>query len=167
MFDQGGLLTEADSRAVPHTRAEFDWAHCREPQHRVGPPAAGDTVLYRHEPWATPTEATVEWVQPADDVDDPHLWIVQTDQWERPMLHGGQPVMRPKADPWPLVRLRTKFGRVDTREARLRGSPGWLPPDWERRYRPVPEVSGPAGPALFVQPTVEPAPGPAPAPTGG
>lgn len=167
MFDQGGNtpLTEADSRPIPYTRAEFDWAHSRESRHWVPVPTEGDTVLYRHDPWATPTEATVEWVQPADDIDDPHLWVVQTDERGGVLLHHGQPVMAPKPDPWPVLRLKTRFGPVETREARLRGAPGWLPIDWQARWRPVPHVSGPVGLPLFVQPGAEPAP--APGPMGG
>ncbi len=166
MFDQGGSpLTEADSRPIPYTRAEFDWAHDRPARCRVPVPTEGDTVFYRHDPWAAPTEARVEWVQPADDLDDPHLWDVQVDEHHRPLLHQGRPVMKPKLDPWPLLRLKTRFGLVDTREARLRGAPGWLPLDWESRWRPVPEVSGPVGLPLFVQPGAEPAP--APGPMGG
>ncbi len=156
-LDQGGQLTEEASRPIPHSRAEFDWAHDRPPQHRVAAPAAGDAVLYRHEGWAIPSPATVEWVQPPDDVDDPHLWTVQCDEHGRPLLFEGRPLMMPKADPWPVVRLLTRFGRVETREARLRGSAGWLPLDWQRRHRPVPAVSQPA---MVAPRGTEPAPAP-------
>lgn len=167
MFDYGGRLTEADSRPVPYTRAEGDWARERPPLHRVHAPDVGDTVLYRHEDWAAPTEATVVWVQPGDDVDDPHLFTVHTDVGGRPVLHQGRPVLTPNPDPWPTVRLQTRYGLVDTREARLRGSPGWLPPDWVARYRPVPEVSGTTRADPFIPPTAAPPPAPGPTPMGG
>lgn len=141
-------LSEMDSRAVPYGKDEIEWAHERPPQHRVRRPAVGDTVLYRHDPWDDPTEATVVWVQPSDDVDDPHLWTAQTDQVGATLTHQGRPLLAPRADPWPRLHLRTRFGLIDTREARLRGSPGWLPPDWRARFRPVPRVAGLAIPPL-------------------
>jgi hypothetical protein len=154
-------LTEADSRPIPYARAEFDWAHERPAPHRVRTPTAGDTILYRHDAWGPPTDAAVDWVQPADDIDDPHLWTPMVDEHDRPIMFQGQPVMRQKIDPWPQLRLRTRWGTVITREARLRGSPGWLPLDWQARYRPIPEMSTAAPPMAPLQPA------PAPGPTGG
>ncbi len=151
-------LSEQDSRGIPHSQAEVDWAHNRPARHRVRTPAVGDTVLYRHDPWTEPTEATVAWVQPADDVDDPHLWQVQADGAGRIVTHEDRPLMTPRPDPWPVLRLRTRYGMVETREARLRGSPGWLPPDWQARHRPVPELARPMSGAVL---RPRPVPGPA------
>lgn len=134
-------MDEADSRGIPYTAAEFTWAHERPARHRTPLPAATDNVLYRHDAWATPVDAAVVWAQPSDDVDDPHLWVVQTDEHGRPVMLHGRPLLVPRPDPWPTLRLKTRYGLVDTREARLRGSPGWLPLDWAARHRPVPEVS--------------------------
>src|SRR6185312_17293823 len=104
-------------------------------------PKVGDTVLYRHHDWGDPEPAEVVWVQPVDDVDDPHVSSVTCDPAGAPMLLEGRPVMALKVDSWRRLHLRTRFGMVDTREARLRGSPGWLPLDWRARYRPVPQPS--------------------------
>ncbi len=149
-------MDEHLTRGIPIQPDETRWARHRPAQHRVRTPQVGDTVLYRHSDWAEPTEAEVLWVQPVDDLDDPNVCAVQTDEAGSVVVVEGRPVVAVHADPWPTLRLKTRFGLVVTREARLRGSPGWLPPDWQRRYRPVPAVTSP-----LVRTD-----GPAPAPEG-
>ena len=134
-------ISEQQSRVIPWLPGETAWAHDRPRRHRVPMPDVGDTVLYRHHDWGDPEPAEVIWVQPVDDVDDPHVATVTVDGDGAPMLLEGRPVMALKVDPWRRVHLRTRFGTVDTREARLRGSAGWLPLDWRARYRPVPQPS--------------------------
>lgn len=142
----GGPVDETVTRAVPISRDEIDWAHNRPGPHRVPVPAVGDEVAYRHDPWGPITSAEVLAVQPLDDLDDPHLWQVETGPGGRPLMLEGRPVMAQRPDPWPTLTLRTVHGVGVTREARLRGSAGWLPLDWQSRYRPQPEfiVVGPA-----------------------
>lgn len=134
---------EQACRGLPATPQQRSWAICRPPQHRVKAPAVGDEVLYRHDSWLEPVPATVEWVQPVDDVDDPHVCQVQTDGQGGALLIEGRPVFVSNPDAWLLVKLGTTapgYGHVTvtTREARLPGSPGWLPYDWENRWRPMP-----------------------------
>lgn len=132
-------MREDESRGLPYTQAEYRWARSRPPQHRTPLPAVGDEVLYRHDQWGEPVQAEVLHVQSLDDLDDPNLWAVPFDESE-PMTLEGRSVIRRVDDPWPLLTLHTaKLGRPQTREARLRGSPGWLPLDWQARYRPVPD----------------------------
>lgn len=119
---------------IPYTEDEITWAHRRPAQHRTPLPSVGDEVCYRHESYGPVVRAEITWVQSLDDLADPHLWQAQEG------LVDGRAVLRRRFDPWPLVRLRVpKLGTGETREARLRGSPGWLPLDWEIRYRPAPE----------------------------
>ncbi len=131
-------MQEVDSRFVPVGRDEIEWAHSRPSRHRVPVPKAGDQVLYRHDPWGEVSEAEVLAVQPLDDLSDPLLAFVERDQFGELILIDDRPVIALKKDPWPTVTLRTRYGVGVTREARLRGSPGWLPLDWETRYRPLP-----------------------------
>lgn len=119
------------------------WAHERvtTSRHPAEPsvqpiPAAGDLVNVRLRPWGLTVPAEVLQVQPVDvlrhpdwcggDI-DPNLWVQQDDgTW------------RPKWDPWPDVLLRTLPDRrphelrggqiVRCKEARVRGSSGWLWP---------------------------------------
>lgn len=139
---------------IPYGEWEYRWARERPPRHRTPVPAVGDEVDYRHDPWAEPSRAEVLAVQPLDDITDPNLWTVETRRdgsgQEVPLLVEDRPVLRPHADPWPLLTLRTVHGVGQSREARLRGSAGWLPLDWRTRYRPLPAFVGPDGrPATF------------------
>jgi hypothetical protein len=100
-------------------------AHLRPQPLRTPPPQPGDTVWYRHSEFGELVDATVVSVV-MDNMADPNVWHVVT--------VGGQPVTGPDGtlmevgpDPWPVVFLTTPFGRVQTREARVTGSAGWLP----------------------------------------
>lgn len=128
---------EQACRGLPATPEQCHWAMCRPARHRVKPPMVGDEVLYRHNNWEDPEVARVVWVQPTDDVDDPHVMQVQQREG-RPVLLDGRPVFVTNPDAWLRVHLRTSHGIADTREARLPGSPGWLPLDWQNRFRPMP-----------------------------
>lgn len=137
------VTIEGMSRGVDWSSEELAWQRCRPPQHRVPAPKVGDTVLVRLDAWSEPVEATVERVQPADDLADPHLArLVLTGNGD-PKLVDGRPVMELSTDPWVLVWLRVGPMRTHTREARLRGVPGWLPLDWRTRWRPIPPVFEP------------------------
>jgi hypothetical protein len=134
---------ELMSRPIPYSRTEIAWARRRPAELRTPIPAEGDTVLCRLVEWEEPYEATVERVQPSDDVNDPHLFEVALDHTAEPVLIEGLPVMNGLDDPWPTLWLvvATPGGRIvhtHTREARLRGSAGWLPPDWKTRRRWLP-----------------------------
>lgn len=131
-------MDELLTRAVPIGSDEIAWAHERPAEHRVPVPAVGDQVLYRHNAWEPPTEAEVLDVQPLDDLDDPHLWRVPLGPDGQPVQLDGRAIIAQRADPWPRLTLRTVYGVGVTREARVRGSAGWLPLDWESRYRPAP-----------------------------
>lgn len=134
------MMPEELTRGVPYDAAEFAWARRRPAPHRTPLPSVGDEVLYRHDAWAEPVRAEVLSVQPLDDHDDPHLWTVQVDPLSgQPILLEGKPLFVATDDPWPKLTLNVPgIGRVVTREARLRGAPGWLPLDWRERTRPSP-----------------------------
>lgn len=135
-------MQEQDTRLIPYAAWEYDWAHQRPAPHRTPLPAPGDEVCYRHDHWGDVVRIEVVSVQPLDDVTDQHLWRVETDGAGGVLLVDGRPVFAQRLDPWPTLRLRVpRIGLVDTREARLRGSPGWLPLDWETRFRPTPEFT--------------------------
>lgn len=131
-------MREIDTRLVPYDQAEVAWARSRPPQHRVATPAVGEMVRYRHEAWGEPVEALVVAVQDPQDQSDPNLWRIARDGHGAPLALDGMPVIVPVEDPWPLLTLECRYGRPVTREARLRGSAGWLPVDWETRHRPLP-----------------------------
>ena len=138
---------ELACRGLPATPSQSSWAISRPGPRRVPQPQVDDEVLYRHNSWETPVRATVTWVQPADDIDDPNLWQAQTDGSGGTVLVEGKPVFVQNPDPWVRVHLAVHAGQVsgmiggftvETREARLPGSPGWLPMDWQTRWRPMP-----------------------------
>lgn len=110
------------------------WAWHRQPDEREDPPQPGDVVLFRTEEWASPVPAVVTEVQNmirhndghGGSHPDPHVW-------------DENGLLRP--DPWPWVTLRLGddgTGReVRSKEARVRGSAGWLRPG--SRWAPAAE----------------------------
>lgn len=135
------------SRPIPYSAEELHTARCRPAEFRTPIPREGDTVLCRLNEWGPAYAAEVERVQPLDDVDDPHLAEVTLDERQEVVVLEGRPVMAMVDDPWPTLWLvvdtpRGKI-RTHTREARLRGSAGWLPLDWESRRRPLPAAMRP------------------------
>jgi hypothetical protein len=128
-----------ESRLVPIDPSEIHWALNRPPEHRTPIPTVGERVYYRHHEWGEVTEAQVVAVQDPLDYADRYLWHVLTDERRRP-IHDerGNRVLVPAPDPWPTLTLATDWGHRATREARVRGSAGWLPLDWRNRYRPEP-----------------------------
>jgi hypothetical protein len=92
---------DPDTSTVPYTGAEITTALAADPSPT---PAPGDRVLYRHDEHGDVTDALV--VQVVED-------------W-------------PGVDPayWPTLVLDTAYGTCLTREARVRGSAGWLPLTW-------------------------------------
>lgn len=135
-------MREVDTRFIPYASWEYTWAHERPGPHRTPIPAVGDQVCYRHDSWGPVVRVEVVSVWPLDDVGDPHLWRVEMDGMGNPLALDGRAVFAQRLDPWPILRVRVpRLGLGDTREARLRGSPGWLPLDWETRFRPLPEFT--------------------------
>jgi hypothetical protein len=136
---------------VPHERVEAAYAHNRDPAERTPFPRAGDRVLFRADMWQRepPVPAVVLLVETWDDpqpvarwdgISDGTecMWRVVKDLAGRPVVdveRGAERIRRVRVeDPWPFVRLRLDSGALrDTREARLRGSPGWLPLDYLSR----------------------------------
>jgi len=127
---------ERTTMGIPVGPTEVRWAQFRPAPHRTPLPRLGDPVLYRHNHWDEPTTAQVVAVQPLDDLDDPMVCRVEVDQLGDPILTDGRPMFALGFDPWPRVTLSTVYGIGKTWEARLRGSPGWLPLDFTARWRP-------------------------------
>ena len=136
---------EATTRDIPYDANELRWQLLR-PRHLWTPiPAPGELVCYRNDEWGPVSNARVVAVQSLDDRDDHYLWDVATvggaDGTERrPLEDGaGRRVKVARADPWLDLTLDTEgYGRRVCREARVRGSAGWLPLDWRTRARPIP-----------------------------
>jgi hypothetical protein len=128
----------------PWDPAEFAKALARPPAYRTPPPSAGDRVFFRMEPFGPLTEAQVIDVQDLDDRSDHYLWHVVRDPDTGAALKDalGDYLMERVPDPWPVVTLSTDWGRLTTREGRVRGSQGWWPLDWERRFYPTPGGAG-------------------------
>lgn len=127
---------ERRTMSIPFGPTETRWAQFRPAAHRSRLPSVGDPVLYRHVEWDEPITAQVVAVQPLDDLDDPNIWRVELDPYGDPILIDGRPVFAQGFDPWPLLTLSTMFGLGRSREARLRGAPGWLPLDFASKWRP-------------------------------
>jgi hypothetical protein len=134
------MRTEIETRDVPYEQIEITFARNRPVSERTPIPEPGDSVFYRREYWdQLPVLATVLKVQSLDDRDDPNLWQLVRDSWGKPILDEGGTRYSRLPDPWPWVMLSLPSGgRAMTREARLRGSPGWLPLDWRLRLVRLP-----------------------------
>jgi len=113
------MIYDPDGAEQPFTEDEILAAHHSEQP--TPTPAVGDRVLYRHDNHGDVTDALVLEVGPLDDLTDPHLW--ERDQ-------DGN-ITGPRPAPWHDLTLRTLHGTFVTREARVRGSAGWLPADWK------------------------------------
>jgi hypothetical protein len=137
-------------------RATVDALRCRPEAERRKPPRPGDVVGWRRVHGGPVERATVVEV---DSLTDPHahendahaphgpdaaVWRVVTNPAAATPLYGadGGYLYELLPDPWPNVVLRVDpvrdeetnsvKGRTEftiTREARLPGSAGWLPPD--------------------------------------
>lgn len=122
---------------------EWGWTMRRPARNRVPLPAAGDHIWYRHRHFGPITQARVRQVQPIPEDDFDYQWLVVRNDAGMPLIDGaGHRVVRPTPDPWITLRLATDWGLVDTREARLCGSAGWLPVDWASRLYPRATASG-------------------------
>jgi hypothetical protein len=138
----------------PLTKQEIQrWAHERftEPVDGgavVQPiPAVGDLVTVRFQPWGPTVPARVLAVQPVDVLRHPDWAGGDVD----PNLFTEDDAGRwaPKWDPWPDVELETLPGKdrphelrggqvARCKEARVRGSCGWLWPGhrWDTPWQP-------------------------------
>lgn len=115
------------STAIPIGQHERIAALCRPLECRTPFPEPGEVVWYRHEPFGQLSEATVEQVDTSNPRDT-YVWAHTIDpETGYPVRVEGKYVMEMVLDPWPDVYLRTRWGRIVTREARIEGSPGWLP----------------------------------------
>jgi hypothetical protein len=152
------LDDEAATRGVPYSPEEFAWARLRPPAFRLPPPHPRQRVLYRHSYWGPVIDAVVEAAPDLDQLPrvdellalgdlDENVWSVLRHPMTGEVLYDGLGLPRivQLPDPWPVVTLKVagRWRRVDTREARLRGAPGWLPLDWRDRWRPGPHHGGP------------------------
>jgi hypothetical protein len=118
---------------------EFRLGLTRPPARQTPIPRQGDRVLVRVVAFDPLADAEVLDVEPWDSYDDHYLWhaVRRADgAAERDAL--GNRLLRPAPDPWPWLLLATPWGRLTIREGRLRGSGGWWPLDWERRWYPAP-----------------------------
>jgi hypothetical protein len=99
-------------------RSHIHWstdelAQARQRQRPTLIPVRGQAVQYRHNHHGDVTDAVV--VDAFFDITDPNCFV------------DGMVL----SDPWPIVRLHTMYGLLDTREARVRGSAGWLALGWD------------------------------------
>lgn len=116
----------ANPTSMPVSQEAVFYARCRPVEHRTPIPEAGQRVWYRHNPHGPLTPAMVEGVSMADP-GDYNVWRFKLDEFRQPIEANGKRVMEMTEDPWPDVILHTDWGRLVTREARIDGSPGWLP----------------------------------------
>lgn len=134
---RGGYISGDRTRSD----AELQWVRNRPSESRPPYPRVGDAVLYRSNEWHDPVPAEVIAVDVQED-DQHMLW---PDPW--PLCRLRVPVVIPdsKRDVSGLLLPGAATGRpslVETREARLEGSAGWLPADHDQyphRYpKPIP-----------------------------
>jgi hypothetical protein len=137
-------VDERITQHIPHSKDEGNWARWRPKAHRTPLPEVNDRVLYRAHDWADPVGATVLEVLHTDPGGtDWNCWRVRTNpHTARPLYEpdGTTMILDPHPDAWPTLLLKVdgQASHVMTREARLRGSAGWLPLDWQHRTRPLP-----------------------------
>jgi hypothetical protein len=136
-------MDELVTRHLPYDPGEITWARWRPARHRTPIPAVGERVLYRATEWADPVDAIVLEVSYTDSEHiDWNCWRVRTNPDTTTPIYddAGEMVLDPHPDAWPTLLLKVdgQASHVQTREARLRGSTGWLPSDWRQRQRPVP-----------------------------
>lgn len=117
---------DPECSAIAVTRQEVTASAWQRPaDRRTPPPRPGDRVLFRMHRFGDLTDALVvevqDMVRPGPDP-DPMVWRRDNVTGLLAGLH---------ADPWPSVVLDTWWGRVRTREARVRGSEGWVPAGWD------------------------------------
>ena len=152
MINSGGY-TQFPGEGVLHSPLEYERARRRPFPERTPLPAVGDELFYRHN-GGSPNVYRIEVirVQSLEDFEDPNLWYFQTEADGRPRWIEGRQVLARAHDPWPLIWAKLQeptheLGRnvdlpagmcIETREARMRGSAGWLPLDWETRPQPAP-----------------------------
>lgn len=123
-----------DFAHIPLTREEVTLAVHDRPQ-PTPYPAVGDVVWYRAQPHGDLVEAVVEAIQDPNvhpgGEPDPNVWY-------RDNQTGAPLHLLP--DPWLTLTLDTVWHdesgqaqhmRLTCREARARGSVGWLPADWD------------------------------------
>lgn len=153
MIPSGGYM-QVPADGVLHSPLEYEYARSRPYPERTPIPRVDDELFYRHNGGSPNTyRIQVTWVQSLEDMEDPNLWYFQTlPDGITPLIIEGQQVLARAKDPWPLIRGRLmeptrdrgnnidlSTGReIETREARMRMSAGWLPLDWETRPQPVP-----------------------------
>jgi len=142
------------TRIVPWSEREFGWARNRPPLHRVPLPRPADRVWFRFDRFGPAVQAVVvdvpeldrgfRWsdLEPGESTPDAWVWQLRRNNFTgQPVLDGlGLPRVELLPDPQPVItcRVEGRPGLHSTREARLRGSPGWLPLDWRERWRPGP-----------------------------
>lgn len=116
----------ANPTSMPVPLEEVLRARRRPPQLRTPIPQPGELVWYRHVPHGELSEAEVEAVD-VSNMEDWNVYRVVKDGRGHPVVLDGRRVTEQVEDPWPDLILRTDYGRLVTREARIDGSPGWLP----------------------------------------
>lgn len=153
----GGGYTQHPGEGVLYAPSEFLQARRRPGPDRPRIPQVDDELFYRHNGGSPHVyRIQVTWVQSLEDMEDSNLWYFQSNPDGSPlMLDGGSMVLARAHDPWPLLRAvlmepTNDHGRnvdlaagwpIETREARMRGSAGWLPLDWQSRPQPqVPNI---------------------------
>ncbi len=132
-------LKDADGWMLPFTTAnptsqavkdfEVHRARCRPADDRTPMPQTGQRVWYRHD-WHVPLSAAQIVRVDLENREDWNVYRYVLDYSHverRPVEVDGKRVVEMVDDPWPDVVLRTDYGMMVTREARIQGSPGWLP----------------------------------------
>lgn len=140
------LRTVGFGAGSTRTEQERAWCQNRPPDARPPAPRPGDRVLFRSNMWFDPVPAQVVAVYWRDE-DGFGNWanLLLPDPWPRVLLRVTtfSPGTGKLADHLGLPREVVRYRQEVTWEARLEGSPGWLPLDYEDWPRP-PVQDGPA-----------------------
>lgn len=148
------LAEELPTRLIPFTGEEAAYARNRQLEERPPWPRVGDEVYFRRHEWDVDGDLhLMRVVDVQDPGDTTSVWatnLVQhlrhNDTGEPLHYSDGRPVLAPLDDPLPWVHLRwegdipkgapTWLGHVQmTFESRMRGSPGWLPLNYQETRR--------------------------------
>lgn len=102
------MTYDPDFSSIPHSIDEIEQCKLMEPTKVL----IGQHVLYRHNHFEDVVDAIVL------DIADDHPRMI----WRQGFIV--------EIPPWPSVEVESCWGTFTTRQARIRGSAGWMPLSW-------------------------------------
>jgi hypothetical protein len=126
------MADRLNAPAIPGMRTTLEQvleARERPAGRRTPKPREGQHVWYRHDAFGPPEAATILEIEENEEDPSTHRYVVHDASTGPVQDDSGRFLRELVADPWWSVVLRVDASglRVQTREARIEDSPGWLP----------------------------------------